>query len=131
MTYSFFIHLIDMSLFTCTNFIQDFFLENVSLYLYCSKSIKIIKSSFFSPTAKIKFHVEIFFYECMTLKTSKLLILYLTSIRTISFIKSLLQWHSPVTLNLRLPSVCSFLEKKNQTSLSNCFSIHLYLTVTS
>lgn len=92
-----------------------FFLENVSLYLYCSKSIKIIKSSFFSPTAKItcKFHVEIFFYECMTLKTSKLLILYLTSIRTISFIKSLLQWHSPVTLNLRLPSVCSFFGGKN------------------
>lgn len=90
-----------------------FFLENVSLYLYCSKSIKIIKSSFFSPTAKIKFHVEIFFYECMTLKTSKLLILYLTSIRTISFIKSLLQWHSPVTLNLRLPSVCSFFGEKN------------------
>lgn len=61
---------------------------------------------------------KFFFYECMT---SKLLILYLTSIRTISFIKSLLQWHSPVTLNLRLPSVCIFFGEKNPDSFQYTF----------
>lgn len=40
----------------------------IRLYLYCSKSIKIIKSSFFSPTAKIKFHVEFFFLWMHDLK---------------------------------------------------------------